>query len=363
MHEFLGIRFLALALEDFVEPGELGQVLAVDAAVFLVEPVGGNAVLGLPVHLLGADLHLDPLAVRANDRSVQALVAIGLGHGDVVLETAVHGLPLLVHKTEHRIAVLDVLDDDPEGHDVVHFVKGQGLGQHLLVDAVLVLDAAVDLATNAVAGQEVLEHGDHVLDDALFHHLMVFQPVDDHVVDVRAQILEAQVFQAAHDDIEAQPVGQGRVDVHGLLGYALLLVGLLEVQGAHVVEAVRKLHHDDAHVVAHGQNHLADVFGLGLFLVVKGNAADLGHAINNVRHFIAEVVGNGVNVHPCVFHGVVQKTGGNGRLVKAHVGQGVCHGQGMGKIGFPGKAGLSGMSSGSKDVGPLNKLQIGFLVL
>src|SRR5256885_12249078 len=41
---------------------------------FLVAPVRGDAVLGGAVHFVGADLHLEGLAVRADHRGVQRLV-------------------------------------------------------------------------------------------------------------------------------------------------------------------------------------------------------------------------------------------------------------------------------------------------
>ena len=362
MHELLGVSFLPLALKNFVEPGELGQVLAVDAPVLLVEPVCGDAVLGLPVHFLGADLDFDALAVRPYNGGVQALVAVGLGHGNIVLEPAMHRLPLLVHKAQGCVAVLELLDYDAEGHDVVHFVQGQGLGLHLLVDAVLVLDAPVDLALYAGTGKEFLEHGHHFFNDALFHHLVGIKPVVNQVVDIGAQVLEAHVLKTAHDDIEAQAVGQGRIDVHGFLGYALLLVGLLEIQGGHVVQAVGQLHHDDAHVVAHGQDHLADVLGLGLFLVVKGDAADLGHAVHDVGTLVAKVFGNVVDGNRGVLNSVVQKAGCYGGLVKSHAGKRVGDSQRMGKIGLAGQAHLAGMGCSRKDIGLLDKFQVGVLV-
>ena len=185
MHELARVRFVALALEDLAQPGELFQVLGVDPALFLVQPVRGHTVFGLPVHLFGTDLDLDALALGPDDRGMQALVAVGLGHGDIVLEAPVHRLPLRVYRTEHRVTVADVLDQHAEGHDVVHLVQGQGLGLHLFVDAVLVLDAPVDLPFQTVGSQQILDEGDHLFDDLLFHHLMRVQPVVDLVVDVR----------------------------------------------------------------------------------------------------------------------------------------------------------------------------------
>ena len=127
VHEFARIRLVALAFKNFPQPGELLQILAVDPALFLVQPVRGHAVLGLAVHVLGADLNFDALALGPDDSGVQALVAVGLGHGNIVFEAPVHGPPLRVHQTEHRVAILNVLDQHAEGHDVVHFIQGQGL--------------------------------------------------------------------------------------------------------------------------------------------------------------------------------------------------------------------------------------------
>ena len=315
------------------------------------------------MHFLGAYLDFDAFAVRPDDRGVQALVAIGLGHGNIVLEAPVHRLPLRMHQPQHAVAVPDVLDQHAEGHDIVHFIQGKILGLHLFPDAVLVLDAAVDLALHAIGGQEVLDQPHHLFDDPLFHHLMLFQPVVYLIVDIRLKVLEAQVFQVPLEQIQAQAVGQRRVDVHGFLSNAPLLVGLLKVQRAHIVQAVGQLDHEHPDVMAHGQNHLADVFGLRLFLVLKADEADLGHAVHNVGHFFAEIVVDFLDGGLGVLHRVMQQARGHRRLVKAHVGQGIGHRQRMGKIGFSRQARLPGMGRGRIDVGPLNQFQIGVAVV
>jgi hypothetical protein len=50
-----------------------------------------------------------------------------LGMRDEVLEAAGHGLPLLVHQPERRVAVADVLGDDAEGDDVGHLLEVDAL--------------------------------------------------------------------------------------------------------------------------------------------------------------------------------------------------------------------------------------------
>ena len=93
-HEFFGISLVALALENFPQPGKLFQVFGIDPSLFLIQPVGGHAMFGLPMHLFRTNLDFDAFALRPDDSGVQALVAVGLGHGDVVFEASVHRLPL-----------------------------------------------------------------------------------------------------------------------------------------------------------------------------------------------------------------------------------------------------------------------------
>ena len=57
----------------------------------------GDAFLGDAVHFLGANLHFEGLAVRANHRRVQRLVEIGPRDGDEILDAARDGPPGVVN--------------------------------------------------------------------------------------------------------------------------------------------------------------------------------------------------------------------------------------------------------------------------
>ena len=69
-----------------VDPGMLG--LAASSFAFLIGPVGGEAVLGLGVHLPGPDLDLDPHLLVVDDGGVERPVAVALGGRDEILEAA-----------------------------------------------------------------------------------------------------------------------------------------------------------------------------------------------------------------------------------------------------------------------------------
>src|SRR3546814_10184958 len=78
----------------------------------LVYPVGSDAVFGHLVHVVGADLHLDAVALGPDDRRVQRAVAVRLGRRDEVLEAAGHHVIAAVQQAERMVAVTQRADDD-----------------------------------------------------------------------------------------------------------------------------------------------------------------------------------------------------------------------------------------------------------
>jgi hypothetical protein len=60
------------------------------------------------------------------------------------------------------------------------------------------------------------------------------------------------------------------------------------VERPHVVKPVGQLHEDDADVIHHRQEHLPEVLGLPLLARGEADGADLGHALDDVRHFRPE---------------------------------------------------------------------------
>ena len=70
--------------------------------------------------------------------------------------------------------------------------------------------------------------------------------------------------------------------------------------------------------MAHGQDHLADVLGLRLFLVLEDDHADLGDTVHDVGHVFAELVVDLFDGGAGVFHRIVQQARRHRGLVKAH---------------------------------------------
>ena len=72
---FAGVGDRVLPVEDLPQPRDLlveaGIAPGLAAAAFLVAPVRGHAVLGMLVHVAGADLHFERLAFGPDDGGVQ----------------------------------------------------------------------------------------------------------------------------------------------------------------------------------------------------------------------------------------------------------------------------------------------------
>ena len=134
----------ALPFAQLVDEGELLGLLPVLQHPALVQPVRGDPVLRGLVHGVGADLDLDDLPVVAHDRGVQALVAVGLRHGDVVLEPALDGHPELVHEPQQLVALAGGVAEHAQAQQVVDLLQRLAAPPHLLVDRVEVLGPGLD---------------------------------------------------------------------------------------------------------------------------------------------------------------------------------------------------------------------------
>ena len=142
------VLLVPLPVHERANPRE-PLVVPLPGLAALVEPVRGDAELGLLVHLPGAHLDLERRAGRPDHRRVQRAVAVQLRHRDEVLEPAGHRLPERVDEPERAVAVARPLlaravGDHAHGREVVDLVELPALLGHLVVDRVEVLRAPRD---------------------------------------------------------------------------------------------------------------------------------------------------------------------------------------------------------------------------
>ena len=150
----------------------------------------------------------------------------------------------------------------------------------------------------------------------------------------RIQLLERQVLQFEVQRVEAEPVGDRRVDVERLLGDPLAMRRRHRIERAHVVQPVGELDQDDANIARHRQQHLAEALRLHLLARRELDLVELRHAVDHVGHRLAEgllelALGDGG-----VLHHVVQQRGGQPLGVEAPLRQDAGDRQRMRDVGL-----------------------------
>ena len=135
---------------------------------------------------------------------------------------------------------------------------------------------------------------------------------EDFGVGVGLEVLEGEVFELAADFAHPEAVRDGRVDLDGLAGDALAALGADVAERPHVVQAVGELDHDDADVFDHGEEHLAEAFGLALFGAEDVELGELGEAIDAARDLVAELLADLLDGDAGVLDDVVEKAGLDG---------------------------------------------------
>ena len=98
------------------------------------------------------------------------------------------------------------------------------------------------------------------------------------------------------------------------------------------MEPVGQLHQDDPDVLAHGEDELAEVFGLGLLLGTELELSNLRHTVDQLGDFVVESVDQLGACREAVLHGVVQEACRDGVHVHSHVGEDAGHRQWVGQV-------------------------------
>ena len=316
-----GVRF-RLGLEQTPDPGKFVLVSAAHGAAAVthfVFPVGGDAVFGGIVHLPGPDLHLEGDALGTDDRRMDTLIHVRLRRRDIVFKAAGNRLVHIVNDAQHVVAVRDRVDNHAEGAEIENAVDVQLLGVHFPIDAVDMLDAAEDGGVDALlfeAGADLLFHALH--EGFQLGHPAV-QRIHDLAVALRVQVPQREILKLPLGPLHAQSVGDGRIDFHGLQRLGPLLFGRLIVHGAHVVQAVGDFDENDADVLGHGHQHLAQILHLLVFLAGILYAGQLGDPFHNIRNLSAELAGNILVLQIRVFDHIMQKRGNDAVFIQPDI--------------------------------------------
>ena len=123
--------------------------------------------------------------------------------------------------------------------------------------------------------------------------LAVGAPLGDHLLDLlvlaRVERPEREVLELPLERVDAEPVGERRVDLERLARLAHLRLLAHVLDRAQVVQPVGELDQDHAHVLGHRDDELAVVLGLGVLAALELDPRQLGDALDELRDLLAEL--------------------------------------------------------------------------
>ena len=156
----------------------------------------------------------------------------------------------------------------------------------------------------------------------------------EHLVAVRVQRAKPEILELELDRVQAEALGDRRVDLQRLARDAPPLDRRHDAERAHVVHAVGELDHDDADVAHHRQQHLAEALRLRLLAVLELDLIELADAVDELGDDLAEDRGDlGLGGRRVLDH--VVQDGGDQRVgIQLQVGEDVGDRDRMSDVGL-----------------------------
>ena len=288
-----------------------------------------DTVFRLAVHLKGTDLNFKRLAGRPDQRCMQRLIAVWLGHCNVILKAPRNRLVHLVDDAKRRITVLYRIHDDANRKKIVNLIQRLVVIHHLLVNAEEVLHTPVNSRIDPGLLHGFCHVGCDLFDVLLALHLALIDLLHKILIHLRLQISKREVIQLYLDLADAKARSNRRINIKRLLRNALLLLRRLILERPHVMKAIGKLNQNDADILNHRKEHLAEVLRLHFLLrlrlirIVPGklDLLQLGHAVHKVGNVGSELLLNLILGINGILDHVMQKSCRDGLLIHFQVSQ------------------------------------------
>ncbi len=322
-----------------------------------------DAVFGDLVHPGRPDLQLDPLIARTDHRRVDRAVVVLFRGRDVVLEPARHDRPGGVDDPERLIALRHRVHDGAEAENIRELFEAERLELHLAPDRIGMLaapgHAGGDPARGKLGRELMLDFADQI---AVAGGERV-EPRADDLERLRMQLLEGEVFQFAPHRMHAHASGQRRIDIDRLLRHPPPQLGRHMRDGAHIVQAIGELHEQHAHVFGDGEQKLAQILGLLGLARDQFEPVELGEALDELPDVAPEHrvdLGAG---RLGVLDRVVQKRGGDRRIVELQVGEDGGDFERMREIRVARSALLAAMRAHRVDIGAVEQILVGLRIV
>ena len=141
------------------------------------------------------------------------------------------------------------LINNTNGKLVIHLLKRNLFGHHLLIDRINGFRSSLDVIIHFLLVQGCFHRFGELFDILELFLLGLFHFAQNRVILFRLGVFKSQVLQLGLDIVQPNSVCQGRIDKERFGGYFLLLVGRHGIHGLHIVQTVGYLDKDDPHII------------------------------------------------------------------------------------------------------------------
>ena len=169
---------------------------------------------------------------------------------------------------------------------------------------------------------------------------------------------ESQILELELHGIQPEPLGNRRIDVEGLARDLAALGRRQRLDGAQVVGTVGELDQDYTQVAHHRQQHLAEILRLRFLAILEADLIELGDAIDDFGHVVAEALRDIGLGDRRVFDDVVQDRADDGVRVEVQIGEDHGRRHRMRDVGFARDPRLALMCCGAKLSGGADALDL-----
>jgi hypothetical protein len=228
-----------------------------------------------------------------------------------------------VHDAECTVAVLIGVDEDAKGHDVGELLERDVLALHFAPDRVRAFFAAEHRCAKAYLGKIALQLPGNAGDEVAALGAEEIEAADDRLARLCVEFGEGEILEFVLDRVHADAFGKRRVDIHRFHRDAPALFRLGDVvEGPHVVQAIRQLDDENAQVVRHREQQLAEVLRLArpLRRAHVLEHGEFGDAVDELGDLGTELAVDLVESGNGVLDGVVQQGRRDGGGIEPHVG-------------------------------------------
>ncbi len=176
----------------------------------------------------------------------------------------------------------------PKCNNIVNLFKGDIAADHFTVDTVDMFKPSGHLPINTMMFQVTLHKLYNFIDKVATFKLFMSNFILKFTIDSRLQIAQRIILKLLFNPGDPETIGKGRIDIQSLLGNRLLALGLLKVEGPHIVDAVNQFYHQNPYILDHRKDHFAIILGLMLAGALKFYFADFSQALDESGNLITK---------------------------------------------------------------------------